>query len=800
MSKSKSKMGRMGLVPRAIALVREHKKGLANRKIGRVDNRTKAKLAARDREARMAGMPPNRRIGRGSDAMTATLDRPAVEPLRTLPGDDVRQMMWRFSSRYELHMLVLATRSVARGPVARLVASGGRNSHEWTEAKASLLSHFDESGITAAFLDPELGGFIAGPKNLALALIAFELSWVDAGAATCSLAGNLGLAPIHERGTPEQRAKYVAGAAPVNPGEARTQVRAAFALTEPLPFAGVETGMLAGRVRIADWLEGEEPMLQVQKRGRFITNMGFANVVTAAVESEDPRIKGSCMVILEEGDPGTWDRGTATKKLVHQLSSTNDPIFDLKVPASRIVGGYTVKEGVIIPNYSHSEIIEAVFRRTRVTVGLMTAAKLLSSVEPVILYQRRRFRGAQGGPGTPRFELGIQQKQDSVQRLVDVWAAGEASASLVFAAARLFDELDPLEKQKERWLAERKLSGRAAFKELNKAQDEAIRCLAGGEPILNPLTQFARLDSLANVLCPACKLWNTGQGANMMREAVSLMGGYGVTEDCPGFLGQKWMDAQLEATYEGPEAVQRLQLSMTMTNPLFLAQLKSWAFEMKRIASERPGTGACALGTAMMLWLWTLQHMQNATDADGEKLYHKTRQGVTFPLADALCWLLAARQFILDVVELETSNTGGALASEDLAATVGFFTDLCHVQAARAAGETGRICAELVHGYNRHPAWDEGSCRACYHAEELTALEGIIPGIDGSARGLCDVAEADEEHPLKAGPCVRCSGLERFLALRAKLDTCLTGCRLAKDRAAEALTKVMTREALDYPA
>jgi alkylation response protein AidB-like acyl-CoA dehydrogenase len=65
----------------------------------------------------------------------------------------------------------------------------------------------------------------------------------------------------------------------------------------------------------------------------------------------------------------------------------------------------------------------------------------------------------------------------------------------------------------------------------------------------------------------------------MMREAVSLMGGYGVTEDCPGFLGQKWMDAQLEATYEGPEAVQRLQLSITMTNPLFLAQFKQWIAE-----------------------------------------------------------------------------------------------------------------------------------------------------------------------------------------------------------------------------
>ncbi len=45
--------------------------------------------------------------------------------------------------------------------------------------------------------------------------------------------------------------------------------------------------------------------------------------------------------------------------------------------------------------------------------------------------------------------------------------------------------------------------------------------------------KYAVLDSVANVLCPACKLWNTGHGANMMREAVSLMGGYGVTEDCP---------------------------------------------------------------------------------------------------------------------------------------------------------------------------------------------------------------------------------------------------------------------------
>jgi alkylation response protein AidB-like acyl-CoA dehydrogenase len=744
--------------------------------------------------------------------MQASIPNLAGPSLTTLPGDDVRQIMWRFADRYDLHMMVQATRAVARGPVARAVAAGARNTHDWTPAKAGLLKHYDESGITSAFMDLAEGGYIEGPKNLALALLAFELSWVDAGAATASLAGNLGLSPIHERGTSDQRAFYMSKAVPAKPGEDRVPWRYAFALTEPLPFVGVETGMLAGKVRVAEWKDGQEPVLQVEKRGRFITNMGYANVVTAAVDTDDPRIKSSCMIILEETDPGTFDRGTPTKKLVHQLSSTNDPVFNLKVPASRIIGGYAIKDGVIIPKYSHGEIIEAVFRRTRVTVALMTSAKLLSAIEPVILYARRRFRGGEGAPGTPRYELGLQQKEDVLHRLVDVWATGEASASLGFAAARLFDELDPLEKVKEQFLAAKGLTGRAALKELSKKQQDALELLkaislpagqrdAKRQEALesDPLVRFVMLDALANVLCPACKLWNTGHGANMMREAVSLMGGYGVTEDCPGFLGQKWMDAQLEATYEGPEAVQRLQLSITMTNELFLAQFAQWTAEMKCIASERPGTGACTVGTAMNLWRWTLQQARTATDADGGKLYHKTRQGVTFPLADALCWLLAARQFILDVIELETKGTESPALADGLAGAVAFFNDLCHVQAARAAGEVGRICAETVHGYNRHPAWDDANCHACYCAEELESLEGIIPGIDGSARAYSDVSEAGEAHPLKAGPCVKFAGLEDFVRLRAKLDGCLTGCRLAKDRAAEALTKVMTREALDYP-
>ena len=738
--------------------------------------------------------------------MASTASPTSADLMQTLPSDAARQIQWRFADRYDLQMLVQSTRSVARGPVARLVASGGRNSHDWTPAKAELLDAFDKAGITAVFMEPEQGGFIAGPKNLALALVAFELAWVDGGAATASLAGCLALAPIHERGTPEQQSKYMQLAAPPQPGEDRKPWRGAFCLTEPIPYVGVDTGMLNGKLRIAAWKDGEEPMLQVEKRGRFITNIAFANFVTAAVDSADDRIKGSCMVILEEGDPGTFDRGTPTRKLVHQLSSTGDPIFSLRVPASRIVGGYDVKDGVIVPRYKHSEVIEAVFRRTRVTVGVMTSAKLLSAVEPIIRYQRGRFRGAEtAAPGSVRYELGLQARQDSLHRLVDIWATGEASASLGFAAARAFDELDPLEREADNLLAAQGVGeGRARMKALREISERAAESLLLPKQDPNraqvesdPLLRFVLLDSLADVLCPATKLWNTGQGAHMMREAVSLMGGYGITEDCPGFLGNKWMDAQLEATYEGPEAVQRRQLSVTMANPLFLAQFKAWIREMREIASDRPGTGACTLATAMRMWLWTLDHLQHATDADGGRLYQSARQGVTFPLADALCWLLAARCQILDVIELEQRGADDPSVAEGLPGLVNFLTDLCHVQSARASGEVSRICAELVFGYNRHPAWDEAGTRGCFHQDELDSLEDVMPGI--GSYGL-DVIASDGSHPKKAGPCAKCHGAEGFLTFQTKLATCLTGCRLSKDRAAETISKIMIPEALDYPA
>jgi len=396
---------------------------------------------------------------------------------------------------------------------------------------------------------------------------------------------------------------------------------------------------------------------------------------------------------------------------------------------------------------------------------------------------------------------------------VDIWSTGEAAASLGFETARLFDLLDPMERTKDQMFEEKEIkTGRQklkAFRQLEKQALELLKLENTPEEERNeeryqelssdPLVQFILLDSLANVLCPATKLWNTGHGANVMREAVSLMGGYGITEDCPGFLGQKWMDAQLEATYEGPEAVQRRQMSVTMTNPVFLAQYRTWIKEMRRLAGERPGTGACNLASAMELWIWTLEHLQRATDAEGKILYRTQRQGVTFPLADALSWILASRSQILDVLELEEKGSENPALSEALPGFINFLSDLCHVQTAKASGEVGRICAELVYGYNRHPAWTAEACESCFHSEELEALEGLIPGISVTAEAYADLLDENDQPPKKAGPCIRFDGNEEFARIRAKMDGCLTGNRLAKDRAAAALSEIMIPEALDYP-
>ena len=333
-----------------------------------------------------------------------------MDTLRTLPGDDVRQIMWRYADRYDLQMVVQSARSLARSLVARLVAEGARHTHEWTDHKAQLLDAFDSSGLTALFMDPHQGGFIEGPKNLALALVAFELAWVDAGAATCSLGHQPGPGP-HPREAAPPSSATTTWACACRPSPARTApiFRGAFALTEPLPYVGVETNTLVGKLRVAKWEEGpgaHPPGGQARPLHHRHGLRQFRHLPPWTPTT--PRIKSSCIDHRGRHRPRPVRPWRAHPEdgapaLLHARPGVQRD----RCPPSRIVGGYTVKDGVIVPNFTHSEIIGAVFHRTRVPVALMSTAKLLSAIEPVIRYQRQRFRGGDASePGTPKYRAG----------------------------------------------------------------------------------------------------------------------------------------------------------------------------------------------------------------------------------------------------------------------------------------------------------------------------------------------------------------------------------------------------------
>jgi hypothetical protein len=211
----------------------------------------------------------------------------------------------------------------------------------------------------------------------------------------------------------------------------------------------------------------------------------------------------------------------------------------------------------------------------------------------------------------------------------------------------------------------------------------------------------------------------------------------------------------------GADADARDQLYETVTSPAAATLVRGWMRELRGIASEWPHSGACTVATALKLWTWTVDAFRTA--------HREALDELTALLAP----LVAARAFILDVV------AGDSNANQDL----------CHVYAAHVSALTGAACAEIVFGYRRHLTWDAEGCATCYVSDDLDELEAFIPGFSAGARTSIDVIEADGTHPAKRGPCAKTDGLEAFTRLRNRLDTCLTGSRIAKERAVAALAR-----------
>lgn len=224
--------------------------------------------------------------------------------------------------------------------------------------------------------------------------------------------------------------------------------------------------------------------------------------------------------------------------------------------------------------------------------------------------------------------------------------------------------------------------------------------------------------------------------------------------------------ALLEGGSDDAAALDRLRIAVS--SPQFLALVPGLVDELRQAASFRPDTGACTVASALELWLWTMKHFRVAEVAPAVE-----------ELSEIAAPLLAARSFALRAADPAFSD-------------VELRADLSHVHAARTSSSAASACAELVFGYRRHLSWDAEGCATCYDGDDVDDLEAMLPGIASGARMKAAVVEVDGSHAAKAGPCARFDGVETFMGLRNRLDGCLTGARLAKNRAVAAISRSTT--------
>jgi hypothetical protein len=541
--------------------------------------------------------------------------------------DATHRRLWRLGGESgSLCEVQAGARQLAAGVGEQIRLVRERNVCGWTAKKAELLAALDNADFISAMASS------APPAAVSLGLVLYELAARDGGLATLCLSRFLAQMPIADFGTAEQKDRYASG---------KELLHGALCLTEPIPGAGAEALLLTGRYRPAG--DANTLAIEIDKRGRFTSHMEFAEFVVAAVEGAGGA-RGSALVILEPGDAGEFDRGAPASKIGHRIASATDPSFRLRVPVSRIVGGYTMEEGVLRPNFNHRQLLEPALGRARALLALMTAAKALSAAADLL-----------PGPGcdAPHFWL----------QMADLWAAGEAAASLGFLAARRCDGLDA-----------------------RRASDPA-----------------------ANLFSPAAKLFASTRIAPALSRVAAAAGAGG------GELYAQIADAQVEAVYMGPEASQRRLIAAAMTAETFAAKVDAWIDELEGLKCNAPAAKNLAAGCR--LWLKTLCALQEEAGSRSNGVFHGAGQAAEFAMADALCALLAARSLLADAAELAASA-----AHED----AWIVEDLVRLASAQAVSQAVESSIGLICGGSRGalPAGSEREL-AALRARACAGLTGF---------------------------------------------------------------------------
>jgi butyryl-CoA dehydrogenase len=198
------------------------------------------------------------------------------------------------------------------------------NAEEWDQYHHFPIDVVHEMGALGLFgitADERWGG--AGGDFTSLCVAIEEIARVDQSMAiTLEAAVGLGINPIHEFGTPEQKERWL-------PDLVAGRTLAGFGLTEP--EAGSDAGATATRAE----LDGNEWVINGSKA--FITNSGSAitSLVTITARTGPDEIS---TIIVPSGTPG-FIVEPPYRKMGWHASDTHGLVFtDCRVPAGNLLG------------------------------------------------------------------------------------------------------------------------------------------------------------------------------------------------------------------------------------------------------------------------------------------------------------------------------------------------------------------------------------------------------------------------------------------------------------------------------
>ncbi|MBI4180956.1 MAG: acyl-CoA dehydrogenase family protein [Chloroflexi bacterium] len=294
-------------------------------------------------------------------------------------------------------------RSLARKIAEERILPVRAELDEKEEFPWAIIRDLAASDMFRVFIPEEYDGL--GGGCLDLCLVVEELSRVCSSVAISYAAVDLGIIPLLEYGTEEQKRKYL-------PDVAAGKRLAAFAITEPM--AGSDASAIrttAERVKGGYLLNGTK---------QFITNGGEAELYTVIALTDKTRgARGASALLVEKDTPG-FSFGKKERKLGIRASSTRELIFqNCFVPEENIIG----REGMGFI------VTMRLFDKSRPGIGAQAVGLAQGALEAATDYARERVQF-----GHPIFSLQAVQHM-----LADMVIQVEAARALVYATARTVD-------------------------------------------------------------------------------------------------------------------------------------------------------------------------------------------------------------------------------------------------------------------------------------------------------------------------------------------------------------------------